>query len=107
MHKLEKITDQLKHLQNYVKLASSRRGFDNETVSEKMMLLTEELGELCKAVRKNATAVGSDVNSRHHKVEEEAADVLYVLLDVCNKLQIDAGQSFLKKESINDKRNWE
>jgi NTP pyrophosphatase (non-canonical NTP hydrolase) len=70
------------------------------------MLLTEELGELCKAVRKNATDTKCATDSKHHNIDEEIADVFYYLVDICNKLNIDLEKSFLEKEVVNEQRTW-
>jgi NTP pyrophosphatase (non-canonical NTP hydrolase) len=81
------------------------RGFDKETVSEVFTLLIEEVGELAKAIRKqNGQKV--DKNSQVHDVEEEAADVFWLLLDLCNRLGIDLGKAFSAKEAKNSTRKW-
>jgi NTP pyrophosphatase (non-canonical NTP hydrolase) len=89
--------------QAYLKQIVKERGFDKETVSEVFTIMVEEVGELAKAIRKNnGQKVYSD--SRHHDVEEEAADVLFMLLDVCNRLDIDLEKAFQAKEAKNQKR---
>lgn len=82
------------------------RGFDKETVPEVFMLLTEEVGEFAKAARK-ASGIKSDNNSRHHDLEEEAADVLWLLLDLCNRQGIDLEKAFRDKELKNRERKWQ
>jgi len=37
---------------------------------------------------------------------EEAADVLIILLGICNMLDIDLEKAFREKEEINKKRLW-
>ncbi len=65
----------------------------------------EEVGELAKAIRKaNGQKVYTD--SKHHDIEEEAADVLFMLLDVCNRLDIDLEKAFVAKEVKNNSRTW-
>ncbi len=82
------------------------RGFDKETVSEVFTLLVEEIGELAKAIRKkNGQKV--DLSRRQHDVEEEAADVFWLLLDVCNRLDINLAKAFAEKEAKNATRTWE
>jgi NTP pyrophosphatase (non-canonical NTP hydrolase) len=81
------------------------RGFDKETVPEVLMLLVEEVGELAKAIRKTH-GMKTDDNSRKHDVEEEAADVLWLLVDICNRLGIDLEQAFRDKEQKNQTRTW-
>ena len=82
------------------------RGFGIETVPEVFTLLVEEVGELAKAIRKqNGQKV--DKTSLEHNVEDEAADVFWLLLDLCNRLNIDLGKSFQVKEAKNEKRTWQ
>jgi NTP pyrophosphatase (non-canonical NTP hydrolase) len=81
------------------------RGFDKETVPEVFTLLIEEIGELAKAIRK-ANGQKVDQASRIHDVEEEAADVFWLLIDLCNRLDIDLASAFAAKEAKNQKRQW-
>lgn len=82
------------------------RGFDTETVPEVFTLLVEEVGELAKAIRKyNGQKV--DKNSKHHDIEEELADVFWLLIDLSNRLNVDLEKAFAAKETKNQKRNWE
>jgi len=79
------------------------RGFDNETVPQVFTLLVEEVGELAKALRKaNGQKVGA--HSKEHSVEEEAADVFWLLIDLCNRLDVDLAAAFEAKEKKNQKR---
>lgn len=95
-------------LDDYQKLMAHlvvERGFDKETVPEVFTLLVEEMGELAKAIRKyNGQKV--DKNSKHHDIEEEAADVFWLLIDLCNRLDIDLTKAFAAKEEKNQKRIW-
>ncbi len=82
------------------------RGFDKETVPEVFTLLVEEVGELAKAIRKkNGQKI--DVSRRQHDVEEEAADVFWLLLDLCNRLDINLEEAFAQKEAKNAARTWQ
>ncbi len=81
------------------------RGFDKETVPEVFLLLTEEVGELAKAIRKHHGMKVDDA-SHKHDIAEEAADVLWLLLDLCNRLDIDLEQAFRDKETKNQQRTW-
>jgi len=95
-------------LSEYQRLVSElvvERGFDKETVPEVFTLLVEEMGELAKAIRQqNGQKV--DVKSRAHDVQEEAADVFWLLIDICNRLDIDLAEAFASKERKNHKREW-
>jgi len=42
----------VKELQKYINDMIDIRGFDDETAQDTMLLLTEEVGELAKAIRK-------------------------------------------------------
>jgi NTP pyrophosphatase (non-canonical NTP hydrolase) len=92
--------------QALVQKLATERGFMDETVSEVFGLLVEEVGELAKAIRKsNGQLVGA--HSKQHEVSHEAADVFWLLLDICNRLDIDLAQAFAEKEAINQTRNWQ
>jgi len=54
----------LKDFQEYVKKLEIERGFNNENVLQKCLLLGEEIGELNKAVRKELKLLKTDQNSR-------------------------------------------
>ena len=73
-----------------------------------MLLLLEEVGELAKAIRKNATSMTIDNNKLNHydTIESEVADVFIVLTSVCNKLNIDLFKSLKDKEKENLNRVW-
>jgi NTP pyrophosphatase (non-canonical NTP hydrolase) len=95
----------LSQYQRLIKQLVIERGFDGETISEVFTLLVEEVGELAKAIRKqNGQKV--DKNSQVHDVEEEAADVFWLLLDLCNRLEIDLAKAFDNKELKNSTRKW-
>ncbi len=91
--------------QQYIRQVIQERGFDDESVSQKFMLLAEELGEFAHAARKQADMKpGAD---RSENLWDEAGDVLIVLLDICNRLGINLEQAFIQKEQKNQSRTWE
>ncbi len=95
----------LKDFQEYVSKLEKERGFENQTVIEKCLLLGEEIGELYKAVRKtNNLAV--DENSDFTSVEEELADILIFLCSIANRYDINLEEAFREKEKINLTRVW-
>ena len=96
----------LRDLQSYVAKMTKERGFDEETVAEKFMLLLEECGEMAKAARKTQN-IKSDKNSELFHLEHETADVFIYLLDICNHFGIDLEKAFRDKEKVNKKRIWE
>jgi NTP pyrophosphatase (non-canonical NTP hydrolase) len=95
----------LRDLQEYVKQMTAERGFDHESVTEKFVLMMEEVGELAKAVRKTQ-GMHIDLNSQKYRPDHEAADVLMYLLDICNRLGIDLEKALREKEEINKRRTW-
>ncbi len=95
----------LPEYQKLIRRLIVERGFDKETVPEVFTLLVEEVGELAKAIRKtNGQKV--DKTRRQHDVEEEAADVFWLLIDLCNRLNIDLAKAFAEKEDKNQNRTW-
>lgn len=95
----------LKDFQSYVKELKIERGFDNQTVIEKCLLLGEEIGELFKAVRKSEK-LKIDKNSQFTFVKDELADIMIYLCAIANRYKIDLEEAFRSKEEINKKRNW-
>ncbi|HBJ11842.1 MAG TPA: hypothetical protein DDY53_00680 [Clostridiales bacterium] len=65
-----------------------------------MLLLLEKVGELAKAIRKNATNMSIDNSKINHydTIESEVADVFIVLSSICNKLNIDLYKALKDKE---------
>lgn len=100
--------DSLSDVQNYVKQVNELRGFQNQALQDTMLLLTEEVGELAKVIRKDYTDMRVDVNklNNYGSIESEIADVFYVLSCVCNKLDINILDALKKKEAENVNRTW-
>lgn len=98
----------LKEIQNYIRDVIEIRGFSNQEVEKTMLLLIEEVGELAKSIRKNATNMSIDNEriSHYDTIESEVADVFIVLNSVCNKLNIDLFKALKDKEKENITRNW-
>ncbi len=89
--------------QKLVEYLATERGYQEETVVEVMLLLTEEVGELAKAIRKlNGQKVGA--HSKHHEAADELGDCLWLLVDISNRLGIDLEQAFREKELKNQAR---
>lgn len=86
----------MKKIHELVKNFSKEKGFDTQSLEENFMLLTEEVGELAKAVRKH-TSVKIGKHSENKEIGEEAADMLYVLIEICNKFNIDLEKAFYYK----------
>lgn len=99
----------LTEIQNYLKEVIRIRGFAGQEIEKTMLLLLEEVGELAKSIRKNATNMNIDKNKLNHydTIESEVADVFIVLNSVCNKLNIDLYKALKDKEEENIKRKWQ
>ncbi len=95
----------LSEYQVYIREILTKRGFIEQNVSTRFTLLVEEVGELAKSLRKiNNEKISTD--SKIINVQEEIADVFFVLLSIANKLDIDISCAFLKKEEKNNSRVW-
>lgn len=101
-------TDSLREVQQYIKAVNTVRGFEGQPVQDIMLLLTEEIGELAKAIRKTATNMCTDINKQYNydTVESEISDCFYVLNAICNKLNIDLFTCLKEKEKENIYRVW-
>ncbi|MEK7659740.1 MAG: MazG nucleotide pyrophosphohydrolase domain-containing protein [Patescibacteria group bacterium] len=95
----------LKDIQEYVTALGIERGFDQNSVLKRCLLLGEEMGELFKAVRKKEN-MKVDHHSEFGSLDEELADVIIVLCSVVNYYRIDLEKAFREKEEINKKREW-
>ena len=98
----------LREVQAYIKEINTVRGFETQPVQDTMLLLTEEIGELAKAIRKSASNMCIDINKQYNydTIESEVADCFYVLSSICNKLNIDLFNSLKEKEKENIHRVW-
>lgn len=95
-------------IQLYIKKVITIRGFSDQRIQDKMLLLLEETGELAKAIRKTLPEASIDYSKieNYTNIEEEIADVFIVLLSICNKLNINLYDSVIKKEKNNIERKW-
>ena len=98
----------LHEVQDYIRKVIEIRGFSNQSIEQAMLLLTEETGELAKAIRKEKTSMSIDNNKikNYDTIESEVADVFIVLCTICNKLDIDLFSSLKDKEKENIERKW-
>lgn len=99
----------LPEIQAYIKKVIAERGFAGQAPQAAMLLLLEEVGELAKAVRKDASGMSVDPARlyKYESVKGEAADVFIVLLSILNELDIDLYSALIEKERINCARRWE
>lgn len=93
----------LKHLQEYIASKIKERGFEDESVHERLLLLSEEVGELIKACRK-LTGMNVKDGEQQTIAGEEVADVINMIFAVAVKLGIDVEKEFLEKEEKIGKR---
>lgn len=98
----------LNEIQNYIKEVIKIRGFSEQKVQDKMLLLLEETGELAKAIKKTIPEASVDYEriENYTDIEEEVADVFIVLVSICNRLNINLYDAIIKKEEKNIKRQW-
>ena len=98
----------LVEVQEYIKNVITLRGFSEQNIEKTMLLLTEEIGELAKAIRKEKTSMSIDKNKikNYDTIESEVADVFIVLCSICNKLDIDLFSALKEKEKENIERKW-
>lgn len=105
-HPVLKSQPTLSDLQQYVAAIVKHRGFVDNSAQHDFIMLTEEVGELAKALRKwNGDSVATD--SVVSELEHEVADVLMMLLGFCNQAGIDLEKAFRDKEEKNKQRVWE
>lgn len=93
-------------IQKYIKNMIKVRGFKNNLL-ERMCLLTEEIGELAKEVRKSDNNLAVDIHKTYNSnLENEITDVFICLLGMCDLLDMDLVEGLKNKEEINFKRQW-
>lgn len=90
-------------LQNYYGRVAARRGWDGEGPRDTLLMLTEELGELARAVRKTE-GLSRAGGYQQVNVAHEVADVQLLLVHLANSLGIDLGAAVSEKERINAAR---
>ena len=96
----------IKNLQEYIAAKVKERGFDDESLHERLLLLAEEVGELIHACRKTSGMHTDQNRPTDEHPEEEIIDVLNLIFAVAVKMGVDVESEFLKKEAIIDKRSY-
>ena len=92
-------------IQKYVIELEKERGFTEDNVLKKCLMLGEEIGELFKSIRKSEK-IKIDYNSKFSSVDEELADIIIFICSIANRFKIDLEKAFRDKEEINKKRLW-
>lgn len=93
----------LRGLQRYYERAAERRGWDQESARDTLLLLTEEVGELARAIRKSV-GLARDGEWEGQDVAEELADVQLYVVHLSNVLGIDLANAVTNKEAVNENR---
>lgn len=96
----------LKDFQKYTAEMILERGFRDESISELLMLLLEECGELARACRQHTSAKSDTARPAQDNLSHELADIFLYILAIANKYDLDLEQAFREKEEINKKRIW-
>ena len=98
----------LADIQKYVVDMEAERGFTHEDVVSQCLMLSEEVGELFKCIRKSHTTLGMDPAKKYDiDPAGEVADTLIMLVAIANRLNIDIEQAFRDKEEKNKQRTWQ
>jgi NTP pyrophosphatase (non-canonical NTP hydrolase) len=97
--------DSLRELQKYIWQMNLERQFNLEDPSKKLLMLTEEVGELAKAIRKTVGLKFAET-TQQTDISEELADVQIVLLGLASLLKIDMFDAVSEKEAKNRTRKW-
>ena len=86
----------LKYLQNYIK----SKDYKPESIKDYFLKLSEEVGELANAIRKNQ--LKKEGESIKGTINEELWDVIYYALALANCYDIDIESAIKEKEDINN-----
>jgi NTP pyrophosphatase (non-canonical NTP hydrolase) len=90
-------------LQAYYKAVAKDRGWDNETPKDILILMTEEMGELARAVRKHE-GISRDGEYSNVSVADELADIQLYLLHLSNILGIELADAVSAKIEKNNQK---
>lgn len=85
----------IKYLQEYIKAKDNHP----ELVKDYFLKLTEEMGELSEAIRKNIIRIEN--SSVKNTIDEEIWDVIYYAIAIANCYDIDLEKAIKDKEKIN------
>jgi NTP pyrophosphatase (non-canonical NTP hydrolase) len=91
-------------LQRYYGRIAERRGWADESPRDILLLLTEEVGELARAVRKEA-GLSRDGEYPRSAVGDELADAQLYLVHLANSLGVDLSAAVTAKELDNSRRH--
>ena len=95
----------LTEVQQQIAAWEKEMGWTEQSPMECAFYMTEELGELCKAIR-CLTSNFDPTKPKDADVAGELADVLNYLAAIANRFDIDLSQAFNEKMATNKKRTW-
>ena len=101
------INSSLNDMQDYIRQITHIRGFDDETPSEIILLLIEEIAELAHTIRKYL-GLKTDSSGTHlySNINHELADIFIYLLHLSNACNVSLSDAFIGKEEINKSSTW-
>ncbi len=88
----------IKYLQNYIK----SKDHHPELIKDYFLKLSEEVGELARAMRKNLARGESE--GIKETIDEELWDIIYYSLAIANCYDIDLESVIKEKEEINNEK---
>lgn len=88
----------VKYLQEYIK----QKDYNPQLKKEYFLKLSEEIGELAQAIRKDVLYKDSD--NIKGTIDEELWDIIYYSLAIANCYDIDIENTIKIKEEINNKK---
>ena len=88
----------VKYLQNYIK----QKDFHPELLKDYFLKLTEEVGELSRAIRKNIKAESED--QIQGTIDEELWDVIYYAIAIANIYDVDLEKVIKVKSEISQNK---
>jgi NTP pyrophosphatase (non-canonical NTP hydrolase) len=93
----------IRALQVYYGRMANARGWSHETAIESIVLLTEEIGELARAVREHV-GLARHRETKRTDASEELADVQLYVVHLANILGVDLALAVTRKEDENARR---
>ena len=87
----------VKYLQNYIK----QKDYHPELLKDYFLKLTEEIGELSRAIRKNLKSENGEIKST---IDEEVWDIIYYAIAIANIYDIDLESVIKEKCRISENK---
>jgi NTP pyrophosphatase (non-canonical NTP hydrolase) len=100
----------LRDFQEHIAAFCKEWGWETNTYMEEFFLMTEEIGELAKAMRKASNFQTEEAKNKgemtRFELEEEFADVFNYLLNLANLFDVDMEKAYRAKFEYNKSRKW-